>query len=127
MTFVEFASFLLILAVCLAFIFALEFVLKKWLKIEKVKISETEGKNINRWGRGIILVVALVLLPFVISASFWQMLWFWIIYYSVLSLFDAFLQWKYARESKEYIMTLIFWPVIMASLILFAFMAADRI
>lgn len=123
----EFASFLLILAVCLAFIFALEFVLKKWLKIEKVKISETEGKNINRWGRGIILVVALVLLPFVISASFWQMLWFWIIYYSVLSLFDAFLQWKYARESKEYIMTLIFWPVIMASLILFAFMAADRI
>lgn len=123
----EFASFLLILAVCLAFIFALEFVLKKWLKIEKVKISETEGKNINRWGRGIILVVALVMLPFVISASFWQMLWFWIIYYSVLSFFDAFLQWKYARESKEYIMTLIFWPVVMASLILFAFMAADRI
>ena len=123
----EFASFLLILAVCLAFIFALEFVLKKWLKIEKVKISETEGKNINRWGRGIILVVALVLLPFVIGGSFLQMLWFWVIYFSVLSLFDAFLQWKYARESREYIITLIFWPVVMASFILFAFMAADRI
>lgn len=123
----EFTTFLLFLAVGVAIVSGLEFVLKKWLKVKKVKISETEGKNINRWGRGIILVAALVMLPFVISMSFWQMLWFWIIYYSVLSLFDAFLQWKYARESKEYIMTLIFWPIVMASFIFFALMAAQRL
>lgn len=123
----EFTTFLLFLAVGVGVVSGLEFVLKKWLKVEKVKISVTEGKNINRWGRGIILVVGLVMLPFVISMSFWPMLWFWIIYYSVLSLFDAFLQWKYARESKEYIMTLIFWPIVMASFIFFALIAAERI
>lgn len=123
----EFTTFLLFLAVGVAVLFGLEFVLKKWLKIEKVKLSETEGKNINRWGRGIILVVALCFLPFVINGSFWQMLWFWVIYFSVLSLFEAFLQWKYARDSKEYILTLIFWPVVMASFILFALFAVEAL
>lgn len=116
-----FATFLVYLAVGVAVLFGLEYILKKWLKIGKVKISETEGRNINRWGRGIILVAALCLLPFALSGSLWQTVWFWISYHSVLSLFDAFLQWKYARESREYILTLIFWPVIVASFLLFAF------
>lgn len=123
----EFATFLVFLAVSVAILYGIDFVLRKWLKIEKVNLSETAGKNINRWGRAIILVVALVLLPFSISGSLWQMLWFWIIYYTVLSLFEATLQWKYARESKEYLLTLIFWPIVMATFILFGFYAADSL
>lgn len=123
----EFATFLVFLAVGVAILYGIDFVLRKWLKIEKVNLSETAGKNINRWGRAIILVVALVLLPFSISGSLWQMLWFWIIYYTVLSLFEATLQWKYARESKEYLLTLIFWPIVMATFILFGFYAADSL
>ncbi|WP_416143590.1 DUF4181 domain-containing protein [Planococcus koreensis] len=123
----EFATFLVFLAVSVAILYGIDFVLRKWLKIEKVNLSETAGKNINRWGRAIILVVALVLLPFSISGSLWQMLWFWIIYYTVLSLFEATLQWKYARESKEYLLTMIFWPIVMATFILFGFFAADSL
>ena len=117
----ELTAFVLFLAVGMAVLFGLEFALKKWLKIEKVKISETEGKNIDRWGQGIILVVALCFLPFMLSGSPWHMLWFWIIYWIVFSFFQASLQWKYAKESREYILTLVYLPVVITFFLLIAF------
>ena len=103
-------AFLLFLVGGAAVFLGLEFVLRKWLKVEKVKLSETEGKKIERWGRGLILVVGLCFLPFALSGSPWRMLWFWIVYWVVFSFFQAFLQWKYAKESREYILTLVFLP-----------------
>ncbi|MFD6442714.1 hypothetical protein ACFWDG_23730 [Peribacillus sp. NPDC060186] len=39
--------------------------LRKWLGVEKKKISETSGKNFERWGRTIIVFISLCILPFV--------------------------------------------------------------
>lgn len=120
-----FGGFLLLLAAGLTIVLALEFGLKKWLRIEKVNLAETEGKNINHWGKGIILAAALCLLPFVIGGDRWQMLWFWVSYLSVLSLFEAFLQWKYARETKAYVLTLVLWPITLTALFTIAIWASS--
>lgn len=79
----------------------------KILGVEKKKISDTSAKNINRWGRIIILVIALSALPFVVTSDVNTMKWFWIVYLTLLLGFQSFLEWKYLKESKQYITTLI--------------------
>ncbi|KAB7709095.1 DUF4181 domain-containing protein [Bacillus aerolatus] len=88
--------------------FLVERLLRKWLRVEKKKVSETSGKNVNRWVRGIIVVIFLCGLPFVIEEDKHVMKWYWISYL-ILSLgFQSFVQWKYLKNSKEYVITLIF-------------------
>ena len=47
--------------------FFLEKGVNKLLGVEKKRISETSARSIDRWGRGIILVVSLSTLPFVMT------------------------------------------------------------
>lgn len=80
----------------------------KLLGVEKKKISETPGKKVDRWGRGIILAVFLCALPFVIDADVYVMKWFLIFYFIILFGFQLVLEWKYLRTSKQYVTTFIF-------------------
>ncbi|MER2007271.1 MAG: DUF4181 domain-containing protein, partial [Psychrobacillus sp.] len=60
-------------------------------------------------GRCIILFIFLFTLPFMVigdSTNFVK--WYWIIYLTVLMGFQAFLQWKYLKNSKQYVSTIIF-------------------
>lgn len=86
----------------------LEKILNKLLGIETKKISETSGKNIDRWGRGIILVIFLCTLPFVITQDTNVMKWYWIITLITLLGFQSILEWKYLKDSKQYVITLVF-------------------
>ncbi|WP_245844300.1 DUF4181 domain-containing protein [Oceanobacillus rekensis] len=88
--------------------FFLEKGINKLIGVEKKKISETSAKSINRWGRGIILVISLSTLPFVMTMDINIIKWYWIAYFVILFGFQSFLEWKYLKESKQYITTLIF-------------------
>ncbi|MGE8077681.1 DUF4181 domain-containing protein [Peribacillus loiseleuriae] len=96
----------IIVLIILAFL--LEKIINKLLRVEKKKISETSGKNVDRWGRGIILVIFLCTLPFVITKDTNVMKWYWIFYFILLVGFQSILEWKYLKNSKQYVTTLIF-------------------
>ncbi|TWT01868.1 DUF4181 domain-containing protein [Planomicrobium sp. CPCC 101079] len=105
----EIVIILILLAIGL---FIFEKLMRKWLNIEKVELSETPAKSIDRWGRGIILVLALCTIPFSAgSEEMERLLWFFVVYLLAVNLFQAYLQWKYIEGSKEYVVTLIALPI----------------
>ena len=80
--------------------------LTKWLGVEKKeKISETPGKNIERWGRGMILLIFLCSLPYAIENRN-VIKWYWICFLIVSIGFQSFMEWKYLKTSKQYVITL---------------------
>ncbi|WP_313432200.1 DUF4181 domain-containing protein [Siminovitchia terrae] len=87
--------------------FILEKVMDRLLHLEKKKISETPGRKIEAWGRTIILIIYLCLLFFIIDAEPNKMKLFLISYLILLLGFQALLEWKYLRPSKQYIKTMI--------------------
>ncbi len=89
------------------FFFLLEKIINKLLGVEKKKVSETSGKKVDRWGRGIILVIFLCTIPF-FTLNTDGMKWYWIFYFIVLFGFQSILEWKYLKNSKQHVTTLIF-------------------
>ena len=89
-------------------VFLLDKILNKYLGIEKKKISETPGRKIDRWGRGIILVIFLCTLPFVITQDTNVIKWYWIVNLILVLGFQSILEWRYLKDSKQYVTTLIF-------------------
>jgi hypothetical protein len=99
-------GFLVFCIVVIISLFLLEKMLNKLLGVEKKKISETSGKKIDFWGRRIFLGVFLCSIPFFVLADI--MRWYWIFYLTIFLGFESFLEWKYMKNSKQYITTLIF-------------------
>ena len=97
-----------VLVIFVIFWFLLEKIINKLLGVEKKKVSETIGKNVDRWGRGIILVIFLGTLPFVITEGINVMMWYWILYFILLLGFQSIMEWKYLNKSKQYVTTLIY-------------------
>ncbi|MEC2074533.1 DUF4181 domain-containing protein [Metabacillus fastidiosus] len=100
-------EFLLFLIILFILFILIEKLLRKWLRVEKKKISETSGKNVDRWGRGIILLIFLCSLPFLNIEDTNVIKWYWISYLTLLVGFQSFIQWKYLKNSKEYVISLI--------------------
>lgn len=97
-----------VLIILVILVFLLEKIVNKLLGVEKKKVSETSGKNVDRWGRGIILVIFLGTLPFVVTKDTNVMKWY-LVLSSIFSLgFQSILEWKYLYNSKQYVTTLIF-------------------
>lgn len=91
--------------------------LTKWLGVErKEKISETAGKNIDRWGRGIILLIFLCTLPYAIENSN-VIKWYWTCFLIVSIGFQSFMEWKYLKTSKQYVITLTY--ILLAPVIIY--------
>ncbi|ARK22134.1 hypothetical protein SporoP32a_11735 [Sporosarcina ureae] len=99
MRFLGFVIILLILSI------PFEMLLNKLFSVEKKKISETPGKRIDRWGRGIILVVSLGSLPFVVVAEPVIIKWVCIFYCVVQYGFQSILEWKYLKGTNQHIVT----------------------
>ncbi|MGE8081612.1 DUF4181 domain-containing protein [Peribacillus loiseleuriae] len=93
--------------VLIILVILLEKIINKLLRVEKKKISQTSGKNVDRWGRGIILILFLCTLPFFITGETSFIKWYWILYLIVLLGFQSILEWKYLKNSKQYVATLI--------------------
>lgn len=96
----------LIVLIIIAFI--LEKVINKFLGVKRKSISETSGKIVDRWRRGAIVVIFICTLPFVIAKNYTSIKWFWILYLILLLGSETFMEWKYIKNSKQYISTLIF-------------------
>ena len=98
---------LVFIVVLIILIVLLEKGINKLLGVEKKKVSETSGKKVDQWGRGIILILFLCTLPFFIMEETSFMKWYWIPYLIVLLGFQSILEWKYMKNSKQYVTTLI--------------------
>lgn len=82
--------------------------LKMWfVKGEKIKILETSGKRFYTWGIRILVVFSLLILFNLDLTDMNMMRWFWLFFLIITFSFKAFAEWKYIRESKEHIITLI--------------------
>ncbi|MGE7762238.1 DUF4181 domain-containing protein [Peribacillus sp. NPDC097895] len=76
--------------------------LKKKFKIEKSKWSFYKGVNpFQRWTEMAMIIAFLISIWFVDNLIPWL-----IGYFLISSSFRAFMEWKYKREEKEYILTL---------------------
>ncbi|MEN2768212.1 hypothetical protein [Ornithinibacillus xuwenensis] len=103
------------LIVLLVIIYLIEKLINRLLGVEKQKLSDTLGKTIDRWGRGIILVSVLIMLWFVIDMD-WQMKkWFWILYIILLVGFQSILEFIYLRI--DYISYRVFFSFIWITLV----------
>ncbi|KIL77065.1 DUF4181 domain-containing protein [Bacillus badius] len=103
-------TFLFIVAAISLFLLliALEQAINRLLGVEKKQISTTPGKQIDRWGRIIFCVLFLCTLPFMMTKGANSIEWYWIIYFVLLFGFQAILEWRYLKNSKQYVTTLIF-------------------
>lgn len=91
----------------IAFVSVLYFgekMLIKWLDVEKQHVSETKGRRVDRWGKGLIVAGFLCVLPFVVDNDLFFI--YWMVYFTVLYGFQAILEWKYLKNSKQYVVTL---------------------
>lgn len=104
----KFFIFVIVIIILSLVFITLEKIIDKLFDVERKKISETPGKNIDRWGRSVILVVFLCALGFAVTKDTDMNKWYWIVYLALLLGFQAFLEWKYLRNSKQYVATLVF-------------------
>lgn len=82
--------------------------IEKFLDIKKIDISETPGKQFNRWGGAIILVAFLCTYLFALTLDSVAILrWHGVLFFTIFIGFRALVEWKYTRESKQYVSTLI--------------------
>ena len=86
----------------------MEKVIFKLFGVEKKRISETSGKNIDRWGRSIIFLIVLCTLPFVVVKDINVMKWYLILYFTLSLGFQSVMEWTYLKNSKQYVTTLIY-------------------
>ncbi|TRZ40681.1 DUF4181 domain-containing protein [Niallia circulans] len=99
---------MLIALYCL--IFLLEKGINKLFGVKKKQVSETSGKKVDQWGRRIILMLFLCTIPiysfYTISETTF-IKWYWIFYLTALLGFQSMMEWKYLKNSKQYLTTLI--------------------
>ncbi|MFD9627257.1 DUF4181 domain-containing protein [Peribacillus muralis] len=95
---------ILMFAILMSLMIFIDKIVRKWVGLEKKKVSETPGKNIDRWGRGIILVIYLCTLPFIIEEPKHMKLIF-LCYFTVIFGFQLIMEKTYLKN-KEYLFTL---------------------
>lgn len=110
-----------VLVILFIVIFGWEFVLRKWLGVDKGSLAETPAKIINQWVSGIMIVLVLCIVPFMLLEEDSRFIWFLIVVFIASNLFQAFLEWKYLKSRKQYLVTLLHLPVTISILIFIAF------
>ena len=105
-------EFILFMCVLFFMVFLLEKITDRLLGVKKrVHVSETPGKSLYWWGRVILFVICIFSLLFIYAAPIENyvklMNWYWMFYFVMLLGLDAFLEWKYIKNSKQYLSSLI--------------------
>jgi hypothetical protein len=86
--------------------------LRKWIVGTDRYIDETDGRRVDFWGRIILVIIFLVLLFFVVDTSDETIVkWFFIIALTITTAFQSIIEWKYLKNSKEFVVTLILWVI----------------
>jgi hypothetical protein len=102
-------SFTVILSFLVILLAVIELIIKKFIFVEEsYKISDTDGKTINRWVKGLLGCLSLCILFFVLDTTNIDAIkWFWFITFIVAMGQHAFMEWRYLKNSKEYMISLI--------------------
>ncbi len=94
---------LTILIILFLVAFSVEKIIDKFWGVKRKSISETPGKRIDRWGRTIIVLIYLSFIIITKGSNEWQ----FVLFLTALLGFQTILEWKYLKDSKQYISTLI--------------------
>ncbi|GIO36345.1 hypothetical protein J41TS12_12060 [Paenibacillus antibioticophila] len=84
-------------------------VLRIWLVSERGELSE-EGKERNIWGKIILSisgVIGFLLVNFLAGAESEIMKWYWLLLLIISGGFQAWLDWTYRRQTREYLVSMI--------------------
>ncbi len=99
-------KFVVILIVVTILIVLIEKIINKMLGVQKQKLSETPGKKIDQWGRGIILVIFLSTVWFVITIDSDKITkLYWMSYLVLIFGFQAIMEFLFIKNSRQYIST----------------------
>jgi hypothetical protein len=94
--------------------------LRKWIVGTDRYIDETDGRRVDFWGRIILVIIFLVLLFFVMDTSDETIVkWFFIIALTITTAFQSIIEWKFLKNSKEFVVTLILWVIALIYFFLF--------
>lgn len=69
-----------------------------------------EGKQVNRWAKIILVSIAVISIFFIIKLEIFDshaMKWFWMIALLTAVGSQSFIEWKYLKGSKQYLISLI--------------------
>lgn len=101
----DFFVFILVLSIIAVL---LNWIITKATGVKRQSLSDTAGKRVDSWRRGIILVILLFTLIPLLTNEASDLKMFWMIYLVILLGSEAFLEWKYLQNSKQYLSTLVF-------------------
>lgn len=118
----ELIDVFLIMLLFMAALFGTEVLLRKRLNVKKASLADTPAKRVDQWGRAVLTIAAICFIPFIIGSSMQTFIWFLVLFLMILQSFQAFLQWKYIKESREHILTLLQLIVTVCALLVFSFL-----
>ncbi|MCD5323456.1 MULTISPECIES: DUF4181 domain-containing protein [Pontibacillus] len=97
-----------VLVILLLLILSLEYLLRKKFKIERQSITDTKGKHVDRFGRGMTVLIAISVLTYAIFEDPEEVKWYYMAIVGIQFGYEAFMQWMFIKGSKEYIITLVY-------------------
>lgn len=102
------------MAVAIAFIVIIltlsNWILRKWIIGNDNEELSDEGRKVNRWVKIILLVIAGISVFFILKLEVLNsdaMKWFWMIALLTALGSESFIEWKYLKGSKQYLISLI--------------------
>lgn len=101
----------------------IDLTIKKYFIVEELnKVSDTIGKNINRWVKGLLAVISICIFFFILDTTNINSLkWFLLIFFIIAMGQHAFIEWRYLKGSKEYVISLIKLAVGLIYILIFVF------
>jgi|AraplaMF_Col_mLB_1032019.scaffolds.fasta_scaffold05845_4 Domain of unknown function (DUF4181) len=85
-------------------------ILKKWVTDMKNEELSDEGKKVNRWVKIILSTICVISVVFFLNLEILDsdaMKWFWMIVILAAVGSESFIEWKYLKGSKQYLISLI--------------------
>ncbi|MDV2884498.1 DUF4181 domain-containing protein [Alkalihalophilus pseudofirmus] len=116
-------KFFLYLIIVAFIIFLVERVLRKKLGVKHRYVSETSGKKIYNWVKlGMLIVFIIGLIP-VVSLDEFGELFLWYIFSNLIlsNAFDTFMEWKYLKRSKQYVISSAIWVIGLSAMLIYVF------
>lgn len=122
-SFTNIQSTSLLISLLVILLALIDLTIKKYFIVEELnKISDTNGKNINRWVKGLLFVISVCVFFFVLDTTNINSLkWYWLIVFIVAMGQHAFIEWRYLKGSKEYVISLIKLAVGLIYILIFIF------
>ncbi len=99
-------EFIMLTLIFMGMFYILDKLLRKWLRIEKQEISSPVGKHILKWGTRIFIALSFLFI-IIFNENIILFKVSIILCLVMQSSFQAFIEWKYLTNSREYIHTII--------------------